>query len=211
MWELLKKCRIILFSVAHSLRSHKVPLILLLCSHPCLYASEASGPQKTKLSYIFSIIPTFKKKFPHFHGHSMWIPHTNTKLSSKKQNLGNFIKNVGQWDKLPKCRTNVGQNCKMWEMWDVCTAWFCHKTLRVQICGNAQCSLRSYHHLYCIVLSLNWTNRSLQHFLFLNSFNSWRWSLRKLYCRYGYQARKGQNYTMIKDLDNWVQRYLESS
>ena len=40
---------------------------------------------------------------------------TNTKLSSKKQNLGNFIKNVGQWDKLPKCRTNVGQNCKMWD------------------------------------------------------------------------------------------------
>ena len=42
MWELLKKCRIILFSVARSLRSHKVPLILLLCSHPCLL-TERSG------------------------------------------------------------------------------------------------------------------------------------------------------------------------
>ena len=46
----------------------------------------------------------------------------NTKLSSKKQNLGNFIKNVGQWDKLPKCGTNVGQNCKMWEMWECGTS-----------------------------------------------------------------------------------------
>jgi len=40
----------------------------------------------------------------------------------QKQNLGNFIKNVGQWDKLPKCRTNVGQNCKMWEMWECGTS-----------------------------------------------------------------------------------------
>ena len=36
--------------------------------------------------------------------------------------MGNFIKNVGQWDKLPKCRTNVGQNCKMWEMWECGTS-----------------------------------------------------------------------------------------
>ena len=44
------------------------------------------------------------------------------KIILKKQNLGNFIKNVGQWDKLPKCRTNVGQNCKMWEMWECGTS-----------------------------------------------------------------------------------------
>ena len=44
------------------------------------------------------------------------------KIILKKQNLGNFIKNVGQWDKLPKCRTNVGQNCKMWKMWECGTS-----------------------------------------------------------------------------------------
>jgi hypothetical protein len=36
----------------------------------------------------------------------------------KRQNLGNFIKNVGMWEKLPKCRRNVGEMCKMWEMWE---------------------------------------------------------------------------------------------
>ena len=47
---------------------------------------------------------------------------TEYKIVLKIQNLGNFIKNVGQWDKLPKCGTNVGQNCKMWEMWECGTS-----------------------------------------------------------------------------------------
>ena len=35
-----------------------------------LFASEASGPQKTQLSYIFPEIPTFLEKIPHFQGPS---------------------------------------------------------------------------------------------------------------------------------------------
>ena len=43
MWELLKKCRIILFSVA---RSHKVPLILLL-SGACAGLLKGVGSEAT--------------------------------------------------------------------------------------------------------------------------------------------------------------------
>jgi hypothetical protein len=35
-----------------------------------LFASEASGPQKTQLSYIFPEIPKFLEKIPHFQGPS---------------------------------------------------------------------------------------------------------------------------------------------
>ena len=44
-----------------------------------LFASEASGPQKTKLSYIFSIIPIFKKKIPTF---SWPFPHSHIFLKN---------------------------------------------------------------------------------------------------------------------------------
>ena len=46
MWELLKKCRTILFSVARSLRSHKVPLILLL-SGACAGLLKGVGSEAT--------------------------------------------------------------------------------------------------------------------------------------------------------------------
>ena len=48
MWELLKKCRIILFSVARSLRSHKVPLILLLSgARACAGLLKGVGSEAT--------------------------------------------------------------------------------------------------------------------------------------------------------------------
>jgi hypothetical protein len=40
------------------------------CTFEKLFASEASGPQKTQLSHIFPEIPTFLEKIPHFQGPS---------------------------------------------------------------------------------------------------------------------------------------------
>jgi hypothetical protein len=40
------------------------------CAFEKLFASEASGPQKTQISHIFPEIPTFLEKIPHFQGPS---------------------------------------------------------------------------------------------------------------------------------------------